>query len=95
MINNGLETVILRTCSHEKQSMTITWSRLSLPRSCRFRVFVDEKFAADGFTSFHKLNLEMQIKVTLGTHQLRIAKLEEGSKGEAVLNSIQLSPGAR
>ena len=59
---------------------------------CRFRVFLDGKFAADAFTSYHQLNINMTLNVTAAPHTLRIAKMNDGSKGEAILESIIINP---
>lgn len=62
---------------------------------CRFRFFIDDQFAADGFTSYNELNLFMTLNVTTASHTLRIAKMNDGSKGEAVLQSISIAPSGR
>ena len=56
---------------------------------------MDDQFAADGFTSYNQLNLLVTLNVTNSSHALRVAKMNDGSKGEAILQSISLSPGAR
>ncbi len=61
----------------------------------RFRFFIDDAFAADGFTSYNQLNLGVTLNVAAGVHQLRIAKMNDGSKGEALIQSITLSQGGR
>lgn len=61
----------------------------------RFRFFLDDNFAADVFTSYNQLTLNMTMNVTNGTHSLRIAKLTEGSKGMAIIQNIDLDPGGR
>ena len=61
----------------------------------RFRMFVDGKFAADGFTSNSQLDLSMTVSVSSSRHQLRVAKIIEPCQGEAMLEGIQLSPGGR
>ena len=58
-------------------------------------MFVDGNFAADGFTSYNQLSLDVTVNVSNSRHQLRVAKMIEGSQGEAALESIQLSPGGR
>lgn len=60
---------------------------------CRFRFFIDGNFAADGFTSYNQLTLNVTIPVSSGRHTLRIAKLNDGAKGEAVLQNITLTGG--
>lgn len=61
----------------------------------RFRFFLDGQFAADGFTSYNQLALTVALNVTTTPHILQIAKLSDGSKGEATLQSIVLGPGGR
>lgn len=61
----------------------------------RFRFFIDNEFAADGFTSYNQLSLTLTLNVSRGTHQLRIAKINDGSKGEAIVQSIALSSGGK
>ena len=56
---------------------------------------MDGEFAADGFTSYNELNIYMTLNVTTANHTLRIAKMNDGSKGEAVLQKISISPNGR
>ena len=51
---------------------------------------MDGQFAADGFTSYHQLNMSMTLNVTAAPHTLRVAKMNDGSKGEAVLQNITI-----
>jgi len=61
----------------------------------RFRFFIDAEFAADGFTSYNQLSLMLTLNVSRGPHQLRIVKMNDGSKGEAIVQSIALSSGGK
>ena len=63
--------------------------------ACRFRFFIDGKFAADGFTSYNQLALSVTLNVTSANHTLQIAKVTEAAKGEAILQSMELSTGGR
>lgn len=56
---------------------------------------MDDEFAADAFTSNNKLNLSVTLNVSSSVHNLRVAKVNEGSLGEASLQGIDLSPGGR
>lgn len=60
---------------------------------CRLRFFIDNQTVGDGFTSYKKTQLSVAIPVSSGRHTLRIAKLSDPAKGEAILNSIRLSGG--
>lgn len=56
---------------------------------------MDDQFAADGYTSYNQLQLIVTLNVTRDVHTLRIAKLIEGSKGEAVINRIDIGSAGR
>ena len=69
-------------------------SQIQILRSvCRLRLFIDDEVVGDLFTSYDDLAANASLPVTSGVHTLRVVKLSDPAKGNAVINDIQIDSG--